>query len=163
MARDRWASLGLAATLALASGCANMEWQIPPPGPDEPPAIAAPQPVPQADPAQVAGEIMADVSDVKVLMDLAGVDPRVDEDVLLYQMGLLLLAPDRADSGGAKKVLTRLVKQFPNSPHRRAADTLLALLARLNALEADNASLHEDMRKILDIDLESERQRRATP
>ncbi len=158
----RWISQGLIGAL-LVSGCAGLQWQeAPPPQPDGPSIVTVPLP-PRANPALVAKKMVAKNPNAKALIAAAMAEPRVNEDDLLYQMGLLLLSPEIADRDGAERIFRRLIKRVPTSPYQRAAKTLLSLLAQLDELESNNKSLREDMRKILDIDLESERLRRATP
>ncbi len=113
--------------------------------------------------ALVADKLVAtgEEIDAEAVITKALADQRTNEDDLLYHVALLLLSPKISDRDGARLVLNRLLESYPNSPRRRAANTLLTLLDRLAELEADNASLRQDLNQILDIDLEAERARHA--
>jgi len=83
------------------------------------------------------------------------------EDVLLLELGMVLASPEVADYPRAREVLNQLLKKHPRSTHRHAAHALADLLEKLDKLNADNEALRQDLKQILDIDLEAERRRRG--
>ena len=85
------------------------------------------------------------------------------EDELLYRLGMLRLSPMITDHAGARAAFSRITDGYPDSPYRDAARAILGLIDQMDAYKAENASLREDLKKILDIDLEAERLRRGGP
>jgi hypothetical protein len=130
------------------------------PGPSWPALVETPQ----VDPAAVAAELvtMSGPRESRALIDRATSDGRAAADVLLFEMGLILLSGNEADDVLAKALLARLVVDYPHSVRHQAAADVLGLLERTDELELGNAALRENLNQILKIDLESERQRQAT-
>jgi tetratricopeptide (TPR) repeat protein len=93
------------------------------------------------------------------LLDAALKAESVPEDEGLYWVAVLRLSPPISDKEGARNTLRELVKLHPDGARGRAAATLLSLLDKVEILEADNASLHKDLKRLLDIDVEAQRKR----
>lgn len=83
------------------------------------------------------------------------------EEEALYWLGILRLALPVPDRAGGREALERLARRFPDGARGQAASGLLTLLDELDRLTADNAALREDLKKLLDIDVEAQRKRRT--
>jgi len=130
------------------------------PGPSWPAFVATPQ----VDPAAVGAALVTlpGPRSGAVLIERAESDGRAAADVLLFEMGLILLSSDGADPTMAKVLLARLVVDYPGSERHQAAAAIVDLLERTHELELSNTALRQNLNQILNIDLESERQRQAT-
>ncbi|MBI5137115.1 MAG: hypothetical protein HZA24_07225 [Nitrospirae bacterium] len=136
----------------LASGCASLEWRTP----------SSREPVPD-DPVGGARLLAREApADAAALLRSALAEGRAPADALLFELGLVLLAPGIDDRPAARAAFDKLISAHPASPHRAAALGLRALLDQAKALQADNAALRDDLKRIMDIDLETQRQRRGT-
>jgi hypothetical protein len=151
-------------------GCAPLFHAAPPPAPNAE-AAAPPAPRAPAGPEGVretgaveralaladAGRPQAGLILLKGALQ-AGTAPEEDA---LYWIGMLSLAPPVSDRAGGREALAALVKRHPDGARGRAAAALLALLEEVDRLEAENASLHQDMKQLLDIDVEAQKKRRG--
>lgn len=176
---------GLAGLLVcfLAAGCAGMHtggwFGRQPAAENEPPPVpeAASEVVPQVTVPVAAGSEAAPnpVQEAEALIDGGQTDAALTllkrtledgtaptEDAL-YWIAVLSFAPPISDRAQGEAALERLTSEFPDGERRHAAAALKALADERDQLEADNASLKEDLQKLLNIDVEAQRQRRATP
>jgi hypothetical protein len=164
----RAAVLGLALWAGLAPGCAAWDKAF------HRQAAEVPAPAPmvdisdmQAPEADTPGDVqralaLADAGRPEValaLLDAALKAESVPEDEGLYWVAVLRLSPPISDTEGARHALRDLVQRHPDGARGRAAATLLSLLDKVETLEADNASLHKDLKRLLDIDVEAQRKR----
>lgn len=92
-------------------------------------------------------------------------DPYSDE--ALYRLGILTLF--REDSREASDVapneprilLQTLIQKFPESPRIFEAENILNLLEQIQKKGEENGKLKADLQKLLDLDIQSEKQRKA--
>jgi len=120
---------------------------------------AAPNPVQEAEALIDGGQEDAALTLLKRTLE-DGTAPTEDA---LYWIAVLSFAPPISDRAQGEAALKRLVSEFPDGERRHAAAALKALADESAELEADNAALKEDLQKLLNIDVEAQRQRRATP
>jgi hypothetical protein len=79
----------------------------------------------------------------------------------LYWLGVLRLAPPVSDRAGGRDALERVTRREPDGALGHVAAGLLTLLDEVDRLGTDNAALREDLKKLLDIDVEAQRKRQA--
>lgn len=120
---------------------------------------AAPNPVQEAEILIDGGQVDAALTLLKRTLE-DGTAPTEDA---LYWIAVLSFAPPISDRAQGEAALDRLITEFPNGERRHAAAALKALADESDQLKADNASLKEDLQKLLNIDVEAQKQRRATP
>jgi tetratricopeptide (TPR) repeat protein len=162
------AGLGLALWTGLAPGCAAWDKAFHRQAAEVPaPASVVEVPDLEAPEADTPGDVqralaLADAGRPEValaLLNAALKAESVPEDEGLYWVAVLRLSPPISDKEGARNTLRELVKLHPDGARGRAAATLLSLLDKVEILEADNASLHKDLKRLLDIDVEAQRKR----
>lgn len=78
--------------------------------------------------------------------------PGAPQAALRYNLALFVLRTDPNGKTRARAELEKLLADHPRSPYQASAEALLSLIKEM-------ASLQEDLRKIVDIDVEAERRR----
>jgi hypothetical protein len=159
------AGLLLALGTALLPGCA--QWRAMHAPAAEPPvayrsemgpaASGAPGPVTRALALADAGQGFDAVRALEEAVEAAD-PPNVEA---LYWLGILRLAPPVSDRAGGRDALERVTRHDPDGALGHAAAGLLALLDEVDRLGTDNTALREDLKKLLDIDVEAQRKRQA--
>jgi hypothetical protein len=153
------AGLGLALWTGLAPGCAAWDKAFHRQAAEVPaPASVVEVPDLEAPEADTPGDVqralaLADAGRPEVALAL--LDAALKAESVPEDEG----SPPISDKEGARNTLRELVKLHPDGARGRAAATLLSLLDKVEILEADNASLHKDLKRLLDIDVEAQRKR----
>jgi len=83
------------------------------------------------------------------------------EDAVLMEKAVILASAEVADYPHAQEALDLLLRKHPRSTYGPLAATLADVLARLRKSAQDNEALRQDLKQILDIDMEAERRRRS--
>lgn len=122
-----------------------------------PAAAGAPGPVARALALAEAGQPRDAVRILEAAVE-AGDAP---EDEALYWLGILRLAPPVSDRAGGREALDRLARRHPDGALGHAAAGLVQLLDDVERLGTDNTALREDLKKLLDIDVEAQRKRQS--
>jgi len=179
-ARGRRALLPLA-LMVLAAGCGGLHPPARHPAPAAPaaaepspaskaaPVAAAPAPAPTVaapaapNPVQEAEALIArdQVDAALALLKRTLADGTAAPEDALYWIAVLSFGPPISNAEQGRKALDRLLTEYPHGRHRQAAAALKALLDQGDRLASDNAGLKGDLQKLLNIDVEAQRQRRG--
>jgi len=65
-----------------------------------------------------------------------------------------------SDYGMAEKDFQKLIQKYPNSPWKDPAQNWLSFLTQMELLKADKEKLKDDLQRLLDLDMQSEKKRR---
>ncbi|MFQ5508870.1 MAG: hypothetical protein ACE5FN_05990 [Leptospirillia bacterium] len=82
-------------------------------------------------------------------------------DVVRFEMVMLLILPEVRDYDRAHLLADQIILQFPDSPYRQWARAMDSLIEDRAQLMQDREEVREDLKRVLDIDVEAERARRG--
>ncbi len=164
--------IGAVLCLVGLAGCAlpSGQWRWPYVPMTESPSAAS---VPSEEAMETVERLLGEDRPDGLIRTLRQVQSKAGEDETLYQLGLLLLTPRVGDFQGAQEAMTLLLARYPDSPRKRSAEAVARLLKTLEktnkslskmgvenrVLRSKVRAIQADMERIVNIDLETERQR----
>lgn len=86
---------------------------------------------------------------------------------VLYRLGLLTLVQEDSREASdtalneSRKMLQTLIREFPKNRRIFEAENIINLLDQIKKMGEENGKLKADLQKLLDLDIQSEKQRKA--